>query len=446
MSFINVSAKKDREPMMGALRSGKCRAPRAWRQISGVMLCLLAGVSSADGGENLSWPQFGGVERNFLSPLPAQMGRGEAMVWKRKLGQGTSGIVSDGKRLYTMYSVPDAQNRNRGEEVVIALDPTTGETRWEHRYPLEQRKGQETFTNDPVRPQATPALVGGRLVTLGYAGLLKCFEAATGRVLWERDLVKEWDATPVQFGFSASPLIYRGDVIVHVGGKRAAVVAFDIASGTARWQSEPAEPGYASPVVMRFGAEEHIVQVTRDAVLGVSAQDGKTRWRYPMPKPGQTNVPTPLALAQGRLLVSGQGILGTRLLKVERKDSAFTVSEVWKNTRVTFFYCNWIVEAGAVYGCMSGFLTGLSLADGRELWRERGQEDANQIRIGEETILLRGDGQLSRGKQTAKGLGTSASLQALQGRCWAAPTPVRDMLYVRDDREIAAVRLSGLFK
>lgn len=393
-----------------------------------------------------AWPQYGGPGRNFVVPAPKAESAGKPLVWRQKLGQGTSGIVSDGKSLFTMYSVPDAKAKSQGEEVVVALDPATGKVRWEHRYPVARLKGQQTFSGDPIRPQATPAVCQGKVCALGYTGLLTCFDAETGRVAWQRDLVKDYDAKPVQFGFSASPLVYQNRFVVHVGGKRSALMAFAPADGAVAWEAEPAEPSYASPVLFRVGDEEQLVQVTRDAVLGLAAGTGKTRWTYPLPKVGLTNVPTPIALSDGRLLVSGQGVLGTRLLKVSPKGGAFDVAEAWANEKVPYFYCTWLVEGERVVGNSGGFLTALDLATGKELWKKRGQDNSNQLRLGAETLALRGDGLLTRGTLTATGLETRGTYKLLDGRCWAAPTVLGDVVVARDDADIAAVRLSGIVK
>lgn len=81
--------------------------------------------------------------------------------------------------------------------------------------------------------------------------------------------MKELDATPVQFGFSASPLVYDGAFVVHVGGKQATLVAFEPRDGRIRWKSAPAEPSYASPMLVRVDGEDQLIQITRDALLGV---------------------------------------------------------------------------------------------------------------------------------------------------------------------------------
>ena len=410
------------------------------RKVVWTFLVLSAPVSAV--AEGPTWPQYGGTDRDFVGAANVRLPKGAKWLWRNELGPGTSGIVSDGARLFTHYSVPDPKKNSEGQEVVVCLDPKTGKALWERRYPVARLKGQESYSGDPIRPQATPAVSGSRLCSLGYTGLLKCLDSASGKVLWEYDLVRDFDATPVQFGFSASPLVYEGSFVVHVGGKKAAVVALNPADGKVLWTSKPAEPSYSSPVVMTGAGADVIVQVTRDEVLGLSAKDGRERWRYPLPKAGLTNVPTPIVLPKQRLLISGQGTLGTRLLEVTTTSAGEKIAEVWKNEKVPFFYANWIANDQTVFGASGQFVSALSLADGKELWRERGQADANFLRIGADALVLRGDGRLSRARLSVEGFDSTDGLDLLKGRCWTAPTLLGDVLYARSEKEIVAVRFS----
>ena len=157
-----------------------------------------------------------------------------------------------------------------------------------------------------------------------------------------------------------------------------------------------------------------------------------------MPKLGLTNVPTPLVLPDQRLLISGQGVLGTRLLKLTKN----AVTEVWVNAKSTYFFCNWTATHELVLGCNNGgFISALHLTDGQELWRERGQADANLVQVGDATLFLRGDGLLTWARATPQGLKTEPGTSLLAGRCWTPPTLLGDTLFVRDTKEILAARL-----
>ena len=66
------------------------------------------------------------------------------------------------------------------------------------------------------------------------------------------------------------------------------------------------------------------------------------------------------------------------------------------------------------------------------------------IRVGENAILLRGDGLLTSGTMDQNGLVALGKLQPFKSRCWTAPTLVGDTIYLRSDAEIAALKLTAL--
>ncbi len=388
-----------------------------------------------------TWPQFGGTSRlHTVDSPPAPVTR-YSVIWKQPLGPGTSAIVSDGKLLFTMHSQPDAKDKGKGVEIVTAHDASTGKLLWKHQSPVSRLTKQQSFSGDPIRPQATPAIHRGKLCTLGYTGLVHCFDAETGSVLWKYELVKEFGATPVQFGFAASPLIFEDSFILHAGGTQTTLLRLEASTGKVRWKAEAAEPSYASPILAHFFSQTQIIQSTRDHILGIHPETGSTLWKYAMPEAGLTNVPTPLPLPGNRLIVSGQGIQGTRLLQLEKLQDNYQFKQLWHNSKVPFFYCNFHVLDGMLIGNANKIMTALELSTGKELWRERGYPESNQLRVGNTFHILSGEGKLSLCRFSSKGVENLLSEQVTKGRCWTIPTLIGTTMYLRDQETLFAIRL-----
>src|SRR5262245_2741767 len=97
------------------------------------------------------WPQWGGANRNFITASTGLAASwpagGPKKLWSRELGEGYSGIVVEGGRLYTMYRKPAGMLAfgKKDQEVVVAMDAATGRTIWEHSYdaPLLSRMDVE---------------------------------------------------------------------------------------------------------------------------------------------------------------------------------------------------------------------------------------------------------------------------------------------------------------
>jgi outer membrane protein assembly factor BamB len=152
---------------------------------------------------------------------------GPRRLWSRALGDGYSSIVADDKRIYTMY--------RRGErEVVIAMEAATGVTAWEYSYDAPFTKDYD-MSNGPG-PHATPLLAENYIFTTGATSKLHCLDKQTGRVVWSRDLIKEFNGTVRVNGYSCSPLAYKNSVIVMVGGAGSAIVALNQKDGSVVWK------------------------------------------------------------------------------------------------------------------------------------------------------------------------------------------------------------------
>src|SRR5262247_271002 len=100
-------------------------------------LCLPSVVALAQSGD---WSQWGGPQRNFKSPATGLAATwpatGPRRLWQRDMGEGYSAIAAEGGKLFTMY-------RKDEQEVVIALDATTGKTLWEYAYDAPFWKEQD---------------------------------------------------------------------------------------------------------------------------------------------------------------------------------------------------------------------------------------------------------------------------------------------------------------
>jgi len=56
----------------------------------------------------------------------------------------------------------------------------------------------------------------GKAYSLGTMGHLFCFEARTGKVLWQKELNTEYEINIPIWGISSTPLVVDEKIIVHV--------------------------------------------------------------------------------------------------------------------------------------------------------------------------------------------------------------------------------------
>jgi len=277
------------------------------------------------------WPRFLGPNDDGTSPetmladdVPIQ---GYPVVWEVVRGGGYTCPAIVGDRLVSFHNIDDV-------DIVECLHPETGKRYWEFTYdsPFRDRYG---FS---AGPRASPVIAGNRVYTLSSMSLLHCLDLETGEVIWQRDLQADYEIGDFFFGHGPSPLVYKDQVIVPVGGaKGVAVAAFNVESGEVIWEAPHAEwrSSYASPVVGTFHGEDRILAFmggeSRPPVGGlmlINPKDGSVDSTFPWraQKVESVNAATPIVIPENRVLISETYTEGAALLEV---DENFEFQHLW---------------------------------------------------------------------------------------------------------------------
>ncbi|HJQ82282.1 MAG TPA: PQQ-binding-like beta-propeller repeat protein [Lacipirellulaceae bacterium] len=269
------------------------------------------------------WPQWRGPNRDAVSTekglLQDWPEDGPPLLWTAKgLGRGMSSVSVDDGRILTMG--------NLGKGVhLIALNAENGERIW--AAPLD----------GDGEPNGTPTIDGEHVFAIERGGTLVCAETATGRLVWQKNFVKEFGGKVPSWGYSESPLV-DGDVVVCTpGARQALIVALNKSSGDAVWKATaPAEmagrghggAGYSSVVIGHGAGIRQYVQLVGNGVIGVTAADGTPLWGYNRIANDVANIPTPIVHEDYVLAATGYGA-GAALLRLERADNGVKVNEVY---------------------------------------------------------------------------------------------------------------------
>jgi outer membrane protein assembly factor BamB len=394
------------------------------------------------------WPQFGGPSRDFqveTSGLAPWGSVGPAKLWERDLGDGYSGIASDGGVLYTMYTPLAWMGLStRDEEVVVALDAASGKTLWEQKSAVEVRSSMNMEYGPG--PHSTPLLAGGRVFTVGVVGRLQALDPQTGRVVWAHELWDELGGKVMQRGYSCSPLAWRDAVIVAVGGRSAGLVAFDQKDGAIRWKSPTLDVSPSSPILVDVAGQEQLVYFASNEVVGLDPVTGKRLWGHLHETSYGLNIAPPVTGDDGLLVVSSAYSGGTRALRLSPEGDQTTVEEVWFTNRMRVHHGNLIRIGDHAYGSSGDFgptpLSAVDLRSGEVVWRDRAFAKAKLVRAGGRFIVLDEDGSLGLVTVSPQGLTVQARAEIFSGRSWTAPTLVGTRLYARDRKEMVALDLA----
>lgn len=330
------------------------------------------------------WTRFLGPTYNAVSTETKLLKQwsnddGPKLVWELRKGTGYTSPAIQGKHLVFVHRMGD-------DELVECLHPETGEPYWSHKYPTQYRD-RIGYNNGP---RSSPVIDDDRVYTLGAEGKLYCLHLATGKVLWKRDLIREFDPMPTWFGYGTTPLVYGKHLIINVGAPEhkngAAVVAFDKLSGEVVWQcGDQWGQSYASPIPAKVHGRERLFVFTggekkppRGAMgpgglLMVDPAKGKVEARYPWRSTmwQSVNATTPLVL-NNQVYISATYELGAAMLNVTQ-NNAFEVQ--WKNREFDMHWNQVFHKDGYLYGFAGrnepdASLVCHELKTGKQIWSE----------------------------------------------------------------------------
>ncbi len=352
------------------------------------------------------------------------------LVWKTPIGPGWSSFTVAGNRLFT-------QEQRGDNEVVVCLNAETGSILWTHEYP-----GRFWEAIAGAGPRATPTIGDEGLVSFGADGQLTCLDPVTGDVRWKLNVQTDPDCRPPMWGYSASPLIHSGLVVIHVGGKgQKGVLAYDAKTGEPRWSVASGNHSYSSPQLASFDGVEGILMSTNDGLQFLNAADGSTIWNHEW-KVDNYRATQPLVSGNAVLVSTSLGV-GTRQLTVKHEANVWNVTEDWTSLDMKPDYNDFVEYQGHIYGFDGNIFACVSLETGKRQWKKgrygNGQvlllPDAGQMLVISETgelVLLKADP--DKHVEIAK-------IPAIEGKTWNHPVLIGNRLYLRNGEEAACYEL-----
>jgi outer membrane protein assembly factor BamB len=397
-------------------------------RLSTAILFLAAFARRSDAQE---WPQWRGPNRDGVADprlSPSQWPAKLVRKWQAQVGAGHSSPIVAGTRVYT-------HTRQGEEEVVSSFDLNSGRTVWGDRY-------SAPYTINPAAtahgkgPKSTPALAGGKLYTLGIAGILSCYEAATGRILWRKDTGAQFKSSSPLYGVAMSPLVDAGAIIVHVGGHNGgALVSLDSETGRQRWAWTDDGPAYASPIVMEIDGVRQIVTQSQRNIIGVAVADGTLLWKIPFSTPYDQNAVTPVRYGN-LLIVSGldQGVVA---IKLSRSSPRWNTEKVWENHDASFYMSTPVVHGDSLIGLSNrkrGQLVVLDARNGKTVWAGDGRaaENAALVLLGDTLLLLTDTAELNVFRAGATTIEPLRRYTVARTATWAHPVVTGRSILVKD--------------
>jgi outer membrane protein assembly factor BamB len=307
------------------------------------------------------WPQFRGPNGTGVSAetgIPTEWGRENNIRWKADLpGRGISSPVVAADRVYVTACTGPLQERLH----ILCFDAATGKPRW-HR---ELWATGNTMCNPKTCMAAPTPVTDGRYVYALFAtGDLTCF-TSEGNLVWYRALVQDYPAVTNQVGMAASPVLWNDVLLVPLESAGESFVAgLDVHNGRNRWKAtRPRDINWATPLVVTHAGKTDAVFESPQDLTAFDPLTGDKRWSYR--GPGLNSIPSPV-LADGLLILPS----GTAL----RPPKGGSVPEtVWKTSKLHPAYATPLCRDGRLYVINSGtdMLHAADARTGKVLWTQR---------------------------------------------------------------------------
>lgn len=410
-----------------------------------VTLLLLGSVVCAE-----DWPQWLGPRRDgSTTEKVAPWKQPLKVLWRQEVGEGNSSPVVVGERVFL-----HARTKGKNEESLTAFAAADGKPLWKTAYP--RAPFVYLYGNGP---RATPTVANGKVYTYGITGLLTCFNAETGDQVWQVDTLKQFKAPNLKFGFSCSPLIEDGKLLLNVGAKGASLVAFNPKDGAVVWKVRDDGASYSSPILLGHGEQRQAVFLTAEGLVGVALKDGSSFWQIPMVDKLFESSITPVRA--GDFVFASSIMFGGLAAKLDESQAIPRAKKVWEKPEYNCYFSTPVPVGTQHLYLVTGTKPSLAMllpnkknppqadlrcidiATGKELWSKPkvGTYHASLTRTADNKLLLLEEGGdlvlLDPDPKEYRELARAR----ICGNTWAHPAIAQGRLYIRDNNELVCVEL-----
>ena len=386
------------------------------RQLPMFLASLLIPLASHAGADPGDWPQYRGPSRDGLTAESGWSVEGkEKNLWEAQVGLGYSAAVVSAGRLYTMGHMAED-----GMDVIWCLDPTTGEEMWAQSLPAKiWNKFHGGGTN------ATPSVDGDKVYVLNREGNFLCLDAASGEILWKRNLTEEWKLTLPTWGLAASPLVLDDMLVLNVGP----VVALDKENGEVLWKTRDMGHAYATPVDFQLGGSPVLASFGGLGLFVLDRAGGEVMFEHEWRTQYDVNAATPVVVGEKLFISSGYGHGGSML--------AFDGAEKkveWENKQLKTQMSGAVLVNDHLFGFDDAVLKCIDQA-GEVMWKERGLGNGALIGADGKLVIVTGKGELIVAEADPKGFAAKSKVKVLDdGAFWTIPTLVDGLIYCRSSK------------
>ena len=422
---------------------------RTTLSLVGGSLFAAAGLSAQTAP--VEWAKFRGPNNDGTVPAPKVANWQSARLktlWKTETPTGFSSFAVAGGKAFTI--VTGETDGNTGE-VLVALDVRTGKEAW--RKPLsiigKYDGGGDAGTPDNKGgdgPRSTPVVNGDKVYAIDANLGVFCFDAASGKPVWSRDVMKENAGVQIKWQNAASPVIDGGVLLLCGGGPGQALLGLNKDTGAVVWKGEDDKMTHATPVIANIHGVHQCIFFTQTGLVAVTPADGKVLWRAEFPFKVSTAA-SPVVFEDIVYCSAGYGV-GAGAFKISQSGGRLSASALWRRENECFNHWSTpVVKDGYLYGMFSfkeygsGPLACVDIRTGKDLWKQPGFGPGQVILAGDKVIALSDKGEVVVAEANPEKYLELKRDDVLDGKVWSYPVLAYDRLFARSTEQGVCVEI-----
>jgi outer membrane protein assembly factor BamB len=377
------------------------------------------------------WPQWRGPNRDGIISgfkVPEAWPQQYTTSWKISVGLGDATPALVKNKLYVFTRLDDL-------EKLQCIEAVTGKQLW-----ITDGYSTPVLEGGGARhpgPRSSPAVSDNKVVTIGVAGVVTCYDASTGKVLWQNS---DFTSSVPKFYMGGSPLVVDGLCLIHFGVDKAGqYVAFDMTNGILKWKTEGDGPGYSSPVIMSIDGNKMVVFQGDTRLAGINIPDGKILWQIDTPVlTGRGNSSTSPVIDKQTVFYTGLGN-GVNAIEIKKLGESYTVNKLWTNPDLCTEFSTPVIKNGFLFGLSNtNKLFCINARDGKTAWVDTvsHQNFGSILDVGNVIVALSSTSNMMVYQPVASGYNQLARIKVAETPVYAHPILSGNRIFIKDGNSL----------
>jgi outer membrane protein assembly factor BamB len=241
--------------------------------------------------------------------------------------------------------------------------------------PIWKRQTGKAWTEMFPGSRSTPIRDGTNIYDESPLGELVCLDAESGKTVWRRNLLDDYETPNLLYGRSGSLLVDGQKLFTQLGGEKGSMLCLDKTTGQTIWlaPSTGHVSGYGSPVLLEYDNKKLIAAMDAKGIFAVNRQTGRLLFHAAHPARLDENISTPI-YHDGRLFLSNGAGSDSKLLTLHADGEDVHAEILWTNRLLANSHGGVTLLNGRFYGATNkrgGGLACIRFEDGADLFLDR---------------------------------------------------------------------------